>query len=85
MNKRQTESMNHPNVLGAGAEKRRKLPLKERGEVIAAEFERGTLYSGSGKIVKSPAQMRAIAYSKSHPKGEDHPHNVKAAHRKEKH
>jgi len=85
LNLRQKEAMKHPNVLGAGAEKRRKLPPGERGEVIASEFERGTLHSGSGKIVKNPAMMRAIIYSETHPKGKGHPHSVKRKYKGDKH
>lgn len=85
LNKRQREAMKHPNVLGAGAEKRRKLPPKERGAVIAAEYEKGTLHSGSGKIVKNPAMMRAIIYSETHPEGKSHPHSVKRRHKGDKH
>lgn len=83
MNKRQREAMEHPDVTGAGAAKRRKLPSSERGEVIAKEFERGTLHSGSGDIVTKPAQMRAIIYHEEHP--EEHPKARKDAHRKNKH
>lgn len=64
--------MKHKNVLGAGAEKRRKLPTKERGAVIAKEFERGTLHSGSGKIVKDEAQMKAIIWHETHPDHNSH-------------
>jgi hypothetical protein len=79
MNQRQKDAMKHADVLGAGAAKRRKLPPKERGEVIAKEFERGTLHSGGGDIVKKPSQMRAIIYSEEHPK------SVKDKHRSHKH
>lgn len=71
MTKRQREAMRHPNVLGAGAAKRRKLPPGERGEVVMEEFRRGTLHSGSGQIVKDPAQARAIAFSEDHPEKRD--------------
>ena len=65
LNKRQKEAMKHPDKLGAGAAKRRKLPSSERGAVIWQEFERGTLHAGGGPIVKSPAQARAIIASET--------------------
>jgi len=65
MNKRQREAMNHPDELGAGAAKRRKLNRSERGAVIWEEFERGTLHSGGGPIVRKPAQARAIIASET--------------------
>jgi len=71
VNKRQKQAMEHPNVLGAGAKKRRELPPSERGEVIAREFERGTLHSGSGEIVRKPSQMRAIIFSETHRERKD--------------
>lgn len=85
LNKSQKEAMKHPNVLGAGAAKRRKLPPRQRGSVIAAEYERGTLHSGSGKIVKNPAQMRAIVFSETHPQGKSHPHSIKRKYKGDKH
>jgi hypothetical protein len=63
LTKRQLDAMKHPDVLGAGAQKRRKLRPSERGAVIWAEFEKGTLHAGGGAIVKNPAQARAIIYS----------------------
>ena len=65
MNKRQKEALKHPDKLGAGAAKRRKLPRSERGAVIWEEFERGTLHSGGGPIVRNPAQARAIIASET--------------------
>ena len=67
LNKRQKEAMDHPDKLGAGASKRRKLPVDERGAVVMAEFHNGTLYSGSGEKVTDEKQAKAIAYSESHP------------------
>jgi hypothetical protein len=70
MDEAQKRALKHKNVLGAGAAKRRKLAPKKRGAVIAKEFKRGTLHSGSGDIVKNPAQMRAIIASEAgYPKG----------------
>lgn len=63
LNKAQREALKHPNILGAGAAKRRKLPPSQRAAVINEEFKRGTLHSGSGEIVTNPAQMRAIIRS----------------------
>ena len=61
--KRIKAAMKHPDVLGAGAAKRRKLPPKERPEAVMKEFKRGSLHSGSGDIVKNPKQAIAIAIS----------------------
>lgn len=65
LTKREREAMRHPNVLGAGARKRRKLSPKSKKKVVMAEFRRGTLHSGSGEIVKDPQQAIAIAYSEA--------------------
>lgn len=62
MDKDVKKAMQHPDILGAGAEKRRE--LKTRKEVMSAvmrEFERGTLNSGSGEKVKNRRQALAIA------------------------
>lgn len=58
-------AMNHPNVLGAGAKKRKKLNPKDKVKTVLKEFSRGTLHSGSGKIVKSREQAIAIALSEA--------------------
>jgi hypothetical protein len=63
--KRIKEAMKHPNVLGAGAKKRKKLKPAERSSAVMKEFARGTLHSGSGEIVKNPAQAKAIAISEA--------------------
>lgn len=55
--------LKHPDKLGEGAKKRRHLGKKMNAKAIGAEFKRGTLHSGSGDIVKNPAQMRAIIAS----------------------
>jgi hypothetical protein len=59
------EALKHKDILGAGAKKRNELNLnkKEELEVIMEEFHRGTLHSGSGKLVKSRKQALAIGYS----------------------
>ena len=62
---RKKTAMRHPDVLGAGAKKRRKLPTKEKAGVVMSEFKRGTLRSGSGPKVKSRKQAIAIAISES--------------------
>lgn len=59
------KAMQHPNKLGAGAKKRKSLKPKDKKKVVMAEFERGTLHSGSGDIVTNPKQAVAIAYSES--------------------
>ena len=59
------EAMEHSNKLGAGAKKRKHLKGKKKIAVVMAEFHRGTLHSGSGTIVHSPEQAKAIAMSES--------------------
>ena len=59
------KAMKHPDKLGAGAAKRKSLPPKDKKEVVMKEFQRGTLHSGSGQIVKNPKQAVAIAYSEA--------------------
>jgi hypothetical protein len=56
-------AMKHPNRLGAGAKKRRRLGEKNKRKAVMEEFKRGTLHSGSGEIVKNPKQAVAIAYN----------------------
>ncbi len=63
LDKNQKAAMQHLNVLGAGAAKRKKLKPTERPAVVMSEFRRGTLHSGSGKIVKNYKQAVAIAMS----------------------
>ena len=58
-------AMTHSNKLGAGASKRKHLKDKDKVEVVMSEFKRGTLHSGSGKIVKKRNQAIAIAMSES--------------------
>ena len=57
--------MKHPDKLGAGAEKRRKLPDKDKKKVVMEEFKQGTLHSGSGQKVTKPLQAVAIGYSEA--------------------
>lgn len=59
-------AMQHPNKLGAGAAKRKKLGSKEKIHTVMKEFKRGTLHSGSGQIVTNPKQGVAIALSEAH-------------------
>jgi len=61
-------AMVHSNILGAGAKKRMKLKPKERIKAVMKEFGKGTLHSGSGKIVKNPKQAYAIAQSEKNKK-----------------
>jgi len=58
-------ALKHKDILGAGAKRRNELDLnkKEEIEAIMKEFDRGTLHSGSGAIVKSKKQALAIGYS----------------------
>jgi len=66
MDKDVKKTMQHPDKLGAGAEKRRKLKTKKQVmEAVLAEFKRGTLYAGSGEKVKDPKQALAIALSEA--------------------
>jgi hypothetical protein len=59
------EAMQHPDKLGAGAKKRKHLKGQEKVHVVIKEFKRGTLHSGSGKIVKNRKQAIAIAMSEA--------------------
>ena len=60
--------MEHPDKLGAGAEKRTHLSPEHKREAVMGEFEKGTLHSGSGEKVTNPKQAVAIAYSESEKK-----------------
>jgi hypothetical protein len=57
----------HPDVLGAGAKKRRELSHSkaEDEHAVMGEFKRGTLRSGSGKHVTNRKQAEAIAISEA--------------------
>lgn len=57
-----TKAMQHPDVLGAGATKRKHLKPQQRFEAVLAEKKRGTLWSGSGRKVKSRKQALRIAF-----------------------
>jgi len=60
------EAMKHPDVLGAGAKKRKRIrSKKDKKATVMAEFERGTLHSSSGEKVTNPEQAVAIAYSEA--------------------
>lgn len=65
MKKTIKKAMTHSNKLGAGAKARKHLKGKEKVGVVMSEFKRGTLHSGSGKIVKKPKQAIAIALSEA--------------------
>lgn len=58
-----TKAMKHKNVLGAGAKKRKALSPTDKISAVMREFRRGTLHSGSGKIVTKKKQAIAIALS----------------------
>lgn len=64
-NKKIKEAMEHPNKLGEGAKKRKKLNSKEKIITVMKEYKRGTLHSGSGKIVRNKKQAIAIALSEA--------------------
>lgn len=61
--------MKHPNVLGAGANKRKSLSPKDKVHTVMKEFKRGTLHSGSGDIVHNPKQAIAIGLSEARKRG----------------
>ena len=65
--KKVQKALKHPDRLGAGAKARRKAGLSESEtyEAVMAEFNRGTLNSGSGHRVGSRAQAKAIAASEA--------------------
>jgi len=65
LTKKEQKAMQHLNILGAGAKKREHLKPAEKIHVVMAEFKHGTLHSGSGAIVKSPEQAKAIALSEA--------------------
>ncbi len=61
-----SEAMRHPDVMGAGARKRKKLhSAKDKMATVMKEFARGTLYSGSGHKVTKRAQALAIGMHES--------------------
>lgn len=57
------KAMHHPDVLGAGAKKRKELHGKDKIAVNMREMKRGTLRSGSGAKVTNPKQALAISFS----------------------
>lgn len=60
------ETYEHPDKLGEGAKKRKKLKSpQDKFEAVMGEFARGTLRSGSGEVVTDRKQALAIAYSES--------------------
>lgn len=60
------QSMKHPDKLGEGAKKRKKLSSKkDKFHAVMGEFKRGTLHSSDGKKVTNRDQAIAIAYSES--------------------
>lgn len=64
--KKVAKALKHPNKLGAGAKKRKKLNPQEKVATVMKEWKRGTLKSGgSGKTVKSKSQALAIAMSEA--------------------
>lgn len=64
------EAMKHPDKLGAGVKKRKKLSSpKDKVHVVMKEFKRGTLHSGGGGIVTNPKQAIAIGLSEARKRG----------------
>jgi len=59
------EATEHPDKLGAGADKRKSLHGQNKVHAVMKEFEKGTLHSGSGGKVKDRDQAVAIAMSEA--------------------
>ena len=60
----QDRAMEHPDKLGEGAKKRKKLKdPKDKFATVMREFYAGTLHDSSGKIVTNVEQAKAIAQS----------------------
>ncbi|MHA1808028.1 MAG: DUF6496 domain-containing protein [Candidatus Thorarchaeota archaeon] len=59
------EALKHPDKPGAGARKRKHLSPDDKIHAVMAEYERGTLRSGSGEHVTSRDQAIAIAMSEA--------------------
>lgn len=55
----------HPNKLGAGAEKRKDLSPDDKFAAVMKEFKAGALHSGDGSIVTKRSQAIAVAMSES--------------------
>ncbi len=64
-NQKVKAAMKHPNKLGEGAKKRKKLHGQTKVHTVMSEFKRGTLHSGSGAIVKKRKQAIAIGLSEA--------------------
>lgn len=58
-----SKALRHKDILGEGSKKRKHLKDSEKVEAVMKEYKRGTLYSGSGRKVKSRKQAIAIAMS----------------------
>lgn len=72
------KAMNHPDVLGAGAKKRKHLSPKNKVKTVMHEFGRGTLHSGSGAKVTNQKQAVAIGLSEARKAGAKIPKPKKA-------
>lgn len=60
------KAMNHPDVLGAGAKKRKRIrDPRKKVKAVMMEYARGTLHSGSGEKVTNVKQAFAIALSEA--------------------
>ncbi len=60
-----SRAMQHKDVLGAGAKKRKHLSPDDKVSAVMREFERGTLHSGSGGKVTNYKQAIAIAMNEA--------------------
>ncbi len=58
-------ALNHPDKLGAGAKKRKKLHGQDKVHAVMSEYKRGTLHSGSGAKVTNRRQAIAISLSEA--------------------
>ena len=79
---KERKAMRHPDKLHAGAKKRKKLTGKQKFHVVMKEWKRGTLYSGSGRKVRSQKQAVAIAYSEERKAKKGHHTQHKRAYKK---
>ena len=60
-----TRAMQHADVPGAGARRRKRLRGQQKVHAVMGEYKRGTLRSGSGAKVTKRSQAIAIAMSEA--------------------
>lgn len=67
---RKKTAMQHKDIPGAGAKKRKSLSAKEKVGVVMSEFKHGTLHSGKSKApVTNRKQAIAIGLSEARKAG----------------